>query len=138
MRDLGQFKNAMFVLVLMAGCSSQSSRPETFLISGVVTLNGEPLPDASIVFLPENGRSSAGRTSESGEYTLYYSEGVKGAVPGRHRVQISATEVVPGKLDSEGGEIRKEILPAEYHSKTTLAYDVSSNRDDVNFDLKTK
>jgi hypothetical protein len=128
----------MVLLLLLAGCSSNSDHTETYQISGTVTLDGKPLPDATIVFLPDNGRSSAGKTSASGEYTLFYSEGVKGAIPGRHRVQISASEVVPGKLNSEGGEIRKEILPAEYHSKSTLVYEVNANRDDVNFDLKSK
>ncbi|HWL10889.1 MAG TPA: carboxypeptidase-like regulatory domain-containing protein [Planctomicrobium sp.] len=126
------------LLLSAMSCGSSSTKTNIFTVSGVVTLNGKPLPDATLIFLPDNGRSSAGKTDDSGRYFLFYNERQKGAVAGRHRVQITAAELVPEKLDTEGQPVFKQILPAEYNAKSEMAVEITSHRDDVNFDLKTK
>lgn len=59
-------------------------------VSGTVTMDGERLPDAEVVFLPLDGqRVAMGRTDSRGRYELMYSSTVDGAMAGRYRVTIS-------------------------------------------------
>jgi hypothetical protein len=54
-------------------------------VTGVVTLDGQPLPDALLVFTPvRGGRPASARTDESGRYALVYSRDAEGAAIGEH------------------------------------------------------
>jgi hypothetical protein len=81
--------------VFASGCGSSKFVP----VSGRVTLNGQPLANATVAFQPvgegqtvEMGPGSSGKTNENGEYTLTTATGKKGAVVGKHRVLISTVE----------------------------------------------
>lgn len=117
------------LLPAFLGCDS--GYPPLGVVEGTVTFQGEPLPDATVVFLPVDGRVSRGKTNAQGEYELLYIDDVKGAVLGKHRVQI-----VTRQLDESDNEIVKEKLPAQYNTKTTLTADVKSGGSTINFDLK--
>jgi hypothetical protein len=82
-------------VVFALGCGSSKFVP----VSGKVTLNGQPLANATVAFQPtgdeqtiETGPGSSGKTNENGEYTLTVATGKKGAVVGKHRVLISTVE----------------------------------------------
>jgi hypothetical protein len=139
-----------FVMVLALGCGGQKFAP----VSGVVTLNGKPLANASVSFIPESPKdatealpASAGKTNEKGEYTLETMTGKTGALVGKHKVMISiqATEVQdrdtrPPKESRPrgGGPPMEEKIPTRYNSATTLTFDVpSGGTDQANFDLKS-
>lgn len=65
-------------------------------VSGVVTLDGEPVKFALVTFTPtEGGRSSSAETDADGKYTLFYSNSLDGAEVGEHAVSI---------MPQEGGE----------------------------------
>src|SRR5262245_39370809 len=75
-------------LSLLAGCGGPYKNLGR--VSGKVTLGGQPLADAAVTFSPTAaGSPSTGRTNASGEYTLLYTRGVKGAEAGEHTVTIS-------------------------------------------------
>jgi hypothetical protein len=61
-------------------------------VTGKVTLAGQPLPDALVMFSPANGSPSAARTSADGSYNLVYSKKINGAVLGEHTVTISTLQ----------------------------------------------
>lgn len=114
---------ASIVLVLVAlGCSGRP-RNVAKKVTGKVTLGGQPLAGAHIMFTPSGGGSpSSGRTDESGAYSLVWAQrrgrNIEGAQVGEHIVRISTyqeadpdaspprTEVpekVPFKYRQEGG-----------------------------------
>lgn len=127
--------------VAVIGCDGRPDVPFG-TVKGRVTWKGEPLADALVVFQPEKGRPSSGRTSKSGEYELRYKERPWGAIVGRHSVQITTSR---GKLDdqtAQGGSVREEvspeILPARFHSASTLTAEVAKGANRIDFDLQDK
>src|SRR5947209_19745243 len=91
-----------FAVLLAIGCGSKYAP-----VSGKVTLNGKPLPNAHVMFQPvgkpgsiEAGEGSAGKTNEKGEFTLTSSTGKNGAMVGTHQVSISASEAQAGDRDT--------------------------------------
>lgn len=58
--------------IALAGCSGGST-VDAEHVHGLVTLDGEPVPEATVTFVPVNegeGMSAVGRTDEEGVYTL--------------------------------------------------------------------
>lgn len=120
----------LLALVQLLGCGGVD-HPEVGKVRGVITLDGEPLANTSVVFQPSNGRPSLGTTDEKGQYSLLYLDGVEGAMLGQHKVMIR-TEV-PG----EDGEppIAKERLPPRYHNRSELTADVVKGKNTFDFPL---
>lgn len=122
------------IIALGAGCSSRG--PEIAYVEGRVTLDGEPLVGATIVFVPENGRPSGAATGADGKYVLNFANGRKGAVPGTNTVRIMTLR--DADQDDNGRSIpgRPETVPAHYNSETTLSFEVEPKTKNVaNFDL---
>lgn len=123
--------------VALSGLSCGSSdQPELGQVSGTVTMDGKPLPNAQVVFSPEKGRPSMAITDESGKYALTYIRDVKGAVPGKHTVRITAVRV--STSDREGAAPVKEPIPAKYNANTTLTAQVEPGENTVDFALESK
>jgi len=81
------------VLLALSGCSG---RPKNVAkkVTGKITLGGQPLAGASVVFTPVSGGSpSTARTDENGNYTLIWARSgrstIEGAQIGEHTVKIS-------------------------------------------------
>lgn len=109
-------------------------------VEGLVTLNGAPLPAASVIFRPTKGRPSIGITDTNGRYRLEYLEGRKGAIPGPHKVSIS-TFVEPDRDSSDPlrQKGRPELVPAQYNAQTTLVANLKPEENEVaDFDLETR
>jgi hypothetical protein len=120
-----QLLPAAVLFAAVAGCVGQDS-PELASVTGKVTMNGQPLQDAIVVFEPQSGRPSAGTTEADGSFYLQYSESLKGAVPGQHTVRIS-------KMEGEAGD---ELIPAKYHANSTMTETVSKDgENDFQFEL---
>jgi len=104
-------------------------------VSGVVTLDGKPLANASVSFQPEGGgtQGSYAKTDEEGRYTLkVVGSDRAGAVAGKHVVRISQFE---GSGSDSGG---REKLPARYNAKTTLTFEVpAGGTDKADFALQS-
>jgi hypothetical protein len=91
----GLFDGSIVLLCLFAGCSGEGY--ETVPVSGRVTLDGQPLADVGLIFVPlakdrDNpnvGPGSLGRTDADGRFTLQTINGEKGAVPVEHVVRMS-------------------------------------------------
>jgi hypothetical protein len=117
---------------LSVGCGGPA-HPDVGRVTGVVTLDGQPLPDATVMFQPTSGRASVATTDSAGKYTLLYIDGVPGALLGSHKVNIR-TEI-PG----EDGQppIAKEKLPKKYHDQTELTAEVKPGSNTINFDLQS-
>ena len=119
----------MIALALVAGCS-RPERPPLGTVGGTVTLDGRPLPEATVLFTPDGpGRTSQGLTDPGGRYRLFYLRDIAGANLGRHTVRITtATE--------DNG--RREILPRRYHAKTVLGATVAPGDNRCDFELRSR
>src|SRR5216117_403498 len=89
-KTLARVVSLIAVLIVIAGCRSTGVKNRLGQVSGKVTLGGQPLADALVMFsgIP-GGSPSAGRTYSSGNYTLVFTKGVNGAEVGPHTVIIS-------------------------------------------------
>lgn len=128
------------VLVSMTGCGQNG--PPLGQVRGRVTLDGEPLVEAEIVFQPQKGRPATARTNAKGEYALTYTVDRAGALLGPHGVRITTFE--PG-YDGETpqGERktipeRPERVPAKYNRKSELHADVKPGPNVFDFELRSK
>jgi len=127
------------ILVVPAGCGRQNDM-NLHPVTGIVKLDGKPLPNAFIRFepmSPELGSHSVAVTDKSGRFQMKYTRSLAGAVTGKHQVRISTGN--QGAVNEAGDPFPiPELLPAIYHSKSTLEYDVEKKTNYVEFDLKSK
>ena len=134
------------VSMLISGCGE--SRPDTVPVSGVVKLNGKPLPNASVNFHPEEGRAANGVTDQDGKFTLTTFETNDGAIVGNHTATVSivSTEEVPEEIPENydyttagQSEENKTEIPDTYASANTspLKFEVKSDEEN-NFTLELK
>lgn len=98
----------------IGGCGSNM---KVAPVSGKITLDGEPLKRASVLFEPEKGgRPSYGFTDQDGKYTLSYSMHESGAEVGPCTVKISTLlkdEDDEGKPTAEA-KASQELVPERY------------------------
>lgn len=85
-------------LLLLGGCQTKKSiETEIVRVSGMLTLDGEPLADANLVFIPFQASGerdslapvSLATTDAQGNYSLRITVQTEGAVVGWHYVLIS-------------------------------------------------
>ncbi len=95
------FVNKSWLIVLLvacAGCTGDTG-PRTVNASGVVTLDGSPVPKAQVIFIKDGeGNPASAMTDEQGKFSLSYNGEKNGAMPGNYKVQVSKT-----LLESKGG-----------------------------------
>ena len=123
-------------IAALAGCSA--SGPEIAYVSGRVTMDGKPLPNAAVVFVPENGRPAGARTDEDGNYVLNFAQGRKGAIPGNATVRIMTFR--DADQDENGQTIpgSPETVPSRYNAESTLTFNVEPKKSNVaNFELES-
>jgi len=132
----------------LAGCGSQN-HPKRASISGNVTVNGLPLEEGVVIFIPDAGTQgpTSGAKILHGRYQISSSEG---PVLGMHRVEVTARRTESGKPilpprpgevvpeSSPAGETLIQYLPARYNTQSTLKLDVKagSNRFDIPIELE--
>ncbi len=123
--------------LLLTGCGGRRDhdQPELGLVTGIVAMEGKPLPGVMVSFGPTSGRSSNGITNKNGRYELEYLFKTKGAKVGSHVVSITTYHE---DEDSPQSLAAKETIPAEYNLKTTLKADVKPGKNEINFELKSK
>ena len=122
----------LVVVAVLAGCSTE---PATGTVEGIVNLNGQPLDQGLIRFVPADGKSQpADGTITAGKFTA--------TVPlGDFKVEITSPKVV-GKTQMMPGspEVDKiqEALPARYNVKTELKATVPKGKSQMPpFELKS-
>ena len=115
----------LLVLACM-GCGPGGPAIES--VEGTVTLDGEPLPNASVVFVPESGRPAGATTDSQGHYVLTFSEGRKGAMLGKHKVRISTARDPSETPDGEPIPASPETIPMKYNAQTELEFTVEAGK----------
>lgn len=128
------------------GCGGPKYSP----VSGKITMDGNPLPNASVTFQPMSsgdnpnpGVGSAAKTDENGNFTLKIS-GTEdlGAVVGKHRVEINAfdrVKEIDPTSDKWEKKLPKNLVPPKYNNQSTIEFEVpSGGTNNAVFDLKSK
>lgn len=100
------------LLGLPAGCT-QGDRPELGTVTGVITLDGQPLKNVEIAFVPPDGRASYGETDEEGFYELIYIRDIKGAKVGKHKLLVRSGRVDNDKLQEVEVKAGKNTIDIE-------------------------
>jgi Carboxypeptidase regulatory-like domain len=131
-------------------------------VQGTVTLDGQPLPNATVTFLPASGKGQQARgvTDASGNFRLETFKPGDGAVPGEYKVIIQYTEGLSPEATTapkEGQSMKdmweksqkalkeqqkkppKYVIPAKYSDpgQTVLTQRVPAGGP-VKFDLQSK
>lgn len=114
-----------------AGCGPElpEGLDAVYPVEVTVTYNGNPLPEADVYFVPDDGNqrfAAVGTTDANGKATLYTLNKYKGAKAGPHNISVSKWEVVEtGKFDTneEGEKVpitaRNLIIPQKYRDHKT-------------------
>lgn len=140
-------------LAPLLGCG-RDSPPAT--VEGTVRLNGKPLDNCLITFLPEPGREakgprSSGLTDKSGSFRLRRDDQKEGAATGWHRVTVQDLSVSTGVIRRDHGKadegmdentppppVRRSRLPEQYTSPrdTPLRREVKAGHQVIDLDIK--
>lgn len=133
------------MLAMLCGCGGGDKGPERGEVEGVVTLDGQPLAGAVVMFAPqaspgkESGSTSVGVTDSAGKYTLSYSGDKTGAVIGTHLVRITTGRIAD---EDEGTPAVPEKVPVQYNSGAAanpdMKREVKAGRNELNFELKSE
>jgi hypothetical protein len=126
-------------ILLTLGCGG--GRKEGLApVAGQITFKGHPAPAGQITFYPLDGkRGSSGAIDSSGNYKLTCYNPGDGALIGKHKVVIDATEVPPPAPDYEAApegtvfppiQPPKRILPPEYYSQATTPLEAEVKDED--------
>lgn len=134
----------MLIMGLVAtGCNSGPALPKTVTAEGSVTLDGEAVADATVVFIADTGTYNAtGNTSKDGKFSMRAFQEKTGAVPGSYKVEINKT-IVESKGEKGGEQVvnLKQGLPKKYATFTTSGLTITipeGGVKDIKFELKSK
>jgi hypothetical protein len=124
----------LFVLAGVAGCPGSSPQGQ---VDGTVTLDGMPLKEGDVRFVPADGKSqTASAKIINGKFTAQ-------VTTGEMRVEISAPKVIGKRKmydtpDSPVVDKVRELLPPRYNAKSELRLIVTSGVQDETFSLQSK
>ncbi len=98
-------------LLPLSGCGRDKS---SATVEGTLRLNGKPLENCLVTFLPESGQEesgphSTGYTDQQGVYRLRFADQQEGVVVGRHRVTIQDLSVAMGVVRRDHGTVDAEV-----------------------------
>jgi hypothetical protein len=126
---------AASLLTTLSGCVQQKLVP----VEGIVTLDGEAVPGATVTFMPEGneGRPATGLTDDDGVFRLTTYQSGDGAQRGNYRILVAKSAALAAPPAFEPGDEEKimnhyramkaqrrnkPLLPARYsdQAKTPL------------------
>jgi hypothetical protein len=147
-------------LTLFFGCGKGDSKHQTEYVEGVVTLDGDPVPGATVTFTPVKegeGVPATGTTDDSGRYTLTTVGGGvagkagAGTVAGEYHVGVVKTTSPPGPEDENDPNYEKQpdegqqpkithVVPQKYNNprKSGLKATVQTGKNDIPIELKSR
>jgi hypothetical protein len=126
---------AIVSIIALSGCTGGQGAA----VSGAVTLDGAPLDEATITFVPQTGgqRQAAWAPVNGGKYDIASSNGLG---TGQFRVEIRAVRSSSEQANPNEPTLStaKDIVPAKYNTKSELTAEIKPGKNLADFDLKTK
>ena len=129
---------ASALLVVVTGCGAASSGPATAPVTGEVTLDGNPVPNADVAFTPavESSRASSAQavTDATGRFEVISQfDGGRTSKPGMQQGKyvVTVTQLEQLQPDATLSRAPKNLLPEKYAVATSsgLAVEVIPNED---------
>ena len=118
------------LLLVAIGCDDG---PPLGKVSGVISLEGQPIETATITFTHVKGRTAFARTDADGFYELNFSDGRAGAMLGENAISI---ETGRAGSDEQGNFVEyPETLPPKYNVESEITRTVEPGEQVFNFDL---
>lgn len=139
MRQSCGYWPALLLALTMAGCGATSDAPATFPVTGVVTLDGQPVAGADVAFLPAASDTEAAPaqavTDDAGHFEVatLFDQGRtsrQGMKLGTYVVQITKTERPPPAAGLS--QAPKNVLPRKYASAATSGLNATVTADGEN------
>ncbi len=126
---------SMTLAFTLSGCGG----PDYHDVAGKVTLDGQPLPDASITFMPESeeGTAAVGRTDSAGNYRLGRGAERFGTTVGQYRVRIT-TYQAGNDQDHPPIPPVPERVPAKYNIRSDLTAEVVPEENVIDYELDSQ
>lgn len=125
-------------MLSIAGCGGAGFKFAP--VSGQVTMDGKPLPNVHVTFMPLGttdsdvvGPGSHDLTDADGRFQLRTTTGIPGAVVGNHRISIEAAQEGETGQQSDGAVSQESFqkrmekvksIPARYNRESKLNFDV--------------
>jgi hypothetical protein len=101
----------LLILAFALGCGNARTSP----VEGVVLLDGQPLANASIQFVPNgSGRDATGASNERGEFVMSTFDPKDGVTPGSYKIVISPPI---GEVDKARYESAADAMSAASQAK---------------------
>ena len=135
------------LVACFAGCSEDAT---TASVSGIVRLDGKPLPLGIIRFIPSAGRPASGEIQSDGTFTLGTYGKKDGALIGKHRVTVTAIQSDAPvadpiarqnvSLNTKRNPNLKRLVPTRYNGPTSsrLTFEVKPGQNHAEFDLTSR
>ncbi|QDV52990.1 hypothetical protein [Gimesia fumaroli] len=125
-------------VLFLTGCGKNDAFERT-KVAGMVTLNGDPVKQGVITFIPTGKGATAGASIESGKFVIPEETGPS---PGEYRVEIDSS-VPTGKqiLDTDGETMVDEFengIPPRFNRQTELKVTLKTGNNQHLFDLETE
>jgi hypothetical protein len=124
-----------------AGCGKKG--PKRAAVSGQVSLDGQPITEGIIQFLPVEGTvgPEAGGIIENGHYDIPRQ---RGPVVGKNRIELRASKKTGRKIQDPTGRTgiltdeSKEAFPPTVNTNSTLVREIKDEPNKLDFDIKSK
>lgn len=126
-------------IVSCSGCGGHQSSGSK--VSGRVSLNGQPLPDGMITFMPQTpapGLRTVSAMIANGEFAV---PAANSLMPGSYRVAVTAQKstgrkIPAGEGSSEMVDDVEDYIPPKYNAATTLSVEITGDTSDLEFPLQ--
>ncbi len=127
------FVAASLSCLMLGGCGPRDPR---LTIRGRVSLDGKPVSTGQVVFIPvDSAVAAAGAAILDGEFTIM-------VLQGPHRVKVEAyaeeRRTTTPNDPPESAVTYQSIIPPRYNEKSTLSFDVQSEKDKPVFELTSE
>lgn len=140
LREHFNLRPHIFLLPAILACTGCSG---LVAVQGEVTLDGLPVPNAKVMFMPAaGGRPAEGSTDATGKFRLTTNSPHDGAAAGEYVVTVTARTIeYEAQSSKEQGYVEKAVWHAPEHyshpSQSGLKAIVDSKKPQVKIELKS-
>ncbi len=131
----------LLMISTLVGCTRHSD-PLRAEVHGNVSLNGQPIQDGSITFMPVEGNKgpTAGGAVKEGRYSISKAQG---PIVGKNRIELHSARYTGRKFPRPwdatvmGDEVVDDF-PSQFNTQSELVRGIEAGENAINFELTTE